>query len=81
MKKSNLETGMVVELENGNKGIIVRDSIIYENGGWDDIYSINDLSIKKVFKSRDRHTRGFASIGDGIMLNLVWIVTGKPPFS
>ena len=54
MKKSDLKTGMLIELGNGDVCLVVNDTFLYSDDGWDDINTLGfdhcekSLQIKRV---------------------------------
>ena len=81
MRKSDLKNGMVVELRNGKRFLIVnalgigKDSCIKLNGlvGYDEnLYDINGDSIYDITKIYISSGRTFKNLFDNESLNLIW---------
>jgi hypothetical protein len=81
MKKSDLKTGMVVEHSGGSRGLIVCNSIIYQEGGysplklWNEDFTTNHeygKDIVKVFEFKSDITYGLNTLYIDSLLDVVW---------
>ena len=90
MKKSDLKNGMVVELRNGKRFLIVNDRGIGKDtcinldgfGGYDEnLYDINGDSIYDITKIYISSGRTFKNLFDNESLSLIWEREEQPKLS
>ena len=90
MKKSDLKNGMVVELRNGKRFLIVKDKGIGKDtcitingfGGYDenlyDVIGVSEYDIIKIYKTEGNT---FKTLFDNERLSLIWEREEKPKLS